>query len=98
MLIDVIPIVKRVCDLCNDQVTNENQSVTKSFILTDWGVICIKCWDSRILGYAEFAIVSVYVTSQRVEDEWIRRPLLFTSFSPDEPPRRGVVSNDGDES
>lgn len=84
MQVDIIPIIERACDLCNDRVTDENHTATKSFILTDWGVICIKCWDDRIKGHAEFEIVKVYVTSQKVEDEWIRRPLLFTGISPDE--------------
>ncbi len=65
MQIDVMPIVRRACDLCNDEVTDENHTATKSFILTDWGVICIKCWDDRIEGHAEFEIVDEGAEKQK---------------------------------
>ena len=54
--IESIPISTRVCDLCNDAVTDEEHVVTKSFILTDWGVICVECWDKRLVHPEEFLV------------------------------------------
>ena len=78
--IESIPISIRLCDLCNDGVTDEAHVVTKSFILTDWGVICVECWDKRLLHREEFIVVMVYIKAVIVDDKWIRRPLVFMSF------------------
>lgn len=80
--LDVIPVQMRVCDLCNDSVTDEGHTVVKSFVLTDWGAICIECWDHTIDHRAGFTVVRAYVKSTIVEDDWIRRPLAFLTFSP----------------
>jgi len=77
---DSIPIYTRVCDLCDDVVTDEEHIVTKSFILTGWGVICVECWDKRLVHREEFLVVMVYIKAQEICDEWIRRPLVFMNF------------------
>jgi hypothetical protein len=74
---DTIKLANRVCDLCDQTVTREDQCVTRSFVLTDWGAICLRCWDEEIRHHYDFEIVKVYVVSQRVEDEWITQPLAF---------------------
>jgi|GEM_PF-5859834 len=89
MQIDVVPISARLCDLCNGTVTSEDFVVVKSFVLTDWGVICIECWDSKISHHEEFEIIKLYAKSQTIEDEWVKCPLVFASFAPDEHPREG---------
>ena len=76
-----IAIAHRVCDLCTDSVTDGDHIVTKSFVLTDWGVICVECWDNRIRHYEEFGLIKFYAKSRKVGDEWIKRPLLFRSES-----------------
>ena len=78
--IESIPISTRVCDLCNDGVTDEEHVVTKSFILTDWGVICVECWDKRLVHREEFLVVMVYIKALKIHDRWIRRPLVVMSF------------------
>ena len=78
--IESIPISTRVCDLCNDGVTDEEHVVTKSFVLTDWGVICVECWDKRLVHREEFLVVMVYIKALKIDDKWIRRPLAFTGF------------------
>ena len=80
--IDLIPVHVRTCDLCNESVTDEGRNVIRSFVLTDWGAICIECWDNRIDHREDFKVVRSYVKSTIVEDEWIRRPLAFLTFSP----------------
>ncbi len=77
---EIIPISARVCDLCDDGVTTEEHFVTKSFILTDWGVICVECWDKRLVQHEEFFVVMVYIKSLKIDDKWIRRPLVFMGF------------------
>ena len=77
--IESIPISTRVCDLCNDGVTDEDHVVTKSFILTDWGVICVECWDKRLVHREEFIVVMLYVKALKIDDMWIRRPLVLMS-------------------
>ena len=79
--LEAIPIQERICDLCNDPVTNEDHTVVRSFLLADWGVICIECWDHRIGYRAGFKVVRAYVKSTIVEDAWVRRPLSFLTFS-----------------
>ncbi len=79
---EVIEICERACDLCDDKVTDEDYTVTKSFALTDWGVVCIQCWDNKIQHHEEFQILNIYVKSQKVDDEWIRRPLVLTNWPP----------------
>src|SRR5439155_10753090 len=74
-----IPINTRVCDLCDDGVTDEKRIVTKSFILTDWGVICVECWDKRLVHREEFIVVMLYVKALKIDDMWIRRPLVLMS-------------------
>ncbi len=81
--VELIPISNRVCDLCCETVTAEDQSVTNSFVLTDWGVVCIECWDNKVERFEEFKVVQIYLKATRVEDEWVRKPLLFSSASPD---------------
>ena len=78
--VESIPISTRVCDLCNDGVTDEEHVVTKSFILTDWGVVCVECWDKRLERREEFIVVTVYIKAVKIDDKWISRPLVFTSF------------------
>ena len=76
---EVFKLSNRVCDLCDQTVTSEDHRVTRSFVLTDWGVICVRCWDDRIKHHSEFDIVKVYLLTQRVDDEWITQPLVFAS-------------------
>jgi hypothetical protein len=61
-------------------VTDEEDVVTKSFILTDWGVICVECWDQRLVHREEFIVVMVYIKAVLIDDKWVRRPLVFMSF------------------
>jgi hypothetical protein len=75
--VQVIPISARLCDLCNDGVTDEEHIATKSFILTDWGVICLECWDRRLVHREEFVVEMVYIKAWKIDDEWVRRPLVF---------------------
>lgn len=75
-----IPIDNRLCDLCNSCVTDCDYVVTKSFVLTDWGVICIACWDGRLVHHREFLVEKVYIKSMKVEDPWVKRPLVFTTI------------------
>ncbi len=75
-----IPIDNRVCDLCNSCVTDSHCVVTKSFVLTDWGVICVACWDGRLVHHREFIVEKVYIKSKRVEDAWVKRPLVITTI------------------
>ena len=82
--LDIIPVDERVCDLCNQSVTDRNRRVISSFILTDWGVICVECWDNRVERFDEFGIVQTYLKSTKVLDEWVGRPLVFLSGSVDE--------------
>ena len=84
--IEVIPISNRACDLCNDNVTTEEHKVTKSFVLTDWGVICIRCWDDRIEHHGDFDIIKIYIAAQRVDDAWITRPLILSGPAPGRAP------------
>ena len=74
-----IPIYTRVCDLCDDVVTDGEHIVTKSFILTDWGVICVECWDEGLVHRGEFLVVMVYIKAMKIRDKWIRRPIVFMS-------------------
>jgi len=78
--IESILVSRRVCDLCDDGVTDEEHLVTKSFILTDWGVICVECWDKRLVHREEFLVVMVYIKALKIHDRWIRRPLVVMSF------------------
>jgi hypothetical protein len=78
--VEVIPISERMCDLCNDGVTNEEHVVTKSFLLTDGGVICFQCWDERLTHPTGLRVEKIYVMSQKIDDEWVKRPLVFMSF------------------
>lgn len=73
---EAIHIWERLCDLCGDKVT-EGNTATKSFVLTDWGVICVECWDDKIERHEDFDIVHVYATSQYISDDWIRMPMIF---------------------
>jgi len=84
-----IAIAHRVCDLCSDSVTSSDHVVTKSFILMDWGVICVECWDNRIGHYEEFSLIKIYPKSLRVEDKWIEIPLVFVSESERNPKAKG---------
>ena len=77
--LDLIPIDTRAFDLCNDSVTDEGRKVVKSFVLTDWGAICIECWDHRIGNSASFKVVRAYIKSTTVDDNWIKHPLVFLS-------------------
>ncbi len=74
---DIIPLAERACDLCSRTVVAEDHSVVASFVLTDWGVICIVCWDHRIERHEEFRILKVYIVSQTVGDEWITHQLVL---------------------
>ena len=82
---DAIPVGDRACDLCNKTVAAEDRSVIGSFVLTDWGVICIECWDHRIGHHEEFRILKIYIVSQTVEDEWITHPLVLEMTTPRTP-------------
>ncbi|OLE76352.1 hypothetical protein AUG19_03145 [archaeon 13_1_20CM_2_54_9] len=75
-----IPINTRVCDLCDDGVTDEKHIVTKSFVLTDWGVICVECWDKRLVHPEEFLVMMVYIKALKIDDKWIRCPLVFINL------------------
>ncbi len=75
--LDLIPLETRACDLCNDTITDEGRKVVKSFVLTDWGTICIECWDRRISHGASFEVVRAYIKSMIIDDDWIKRPLVF---------------------
>jgi hypothetical protein len=75
---DTIKVGNRVCDLCDQAVTREDHGVTRSFVLTDWGVICLRCWDEEIRHHCDFEVVKVYIVSQTVKDEWITHPLVFS--------------------
>jgi len=86
--VEIIPISSRLCDLCGDPVTAEDHSVTKTFVLTDWGVICVQCWEYRFRHPEEFRIFKIYAKSTKVEDEWVRIPLVFSSDAPEEEPTR----------
>lgn len=74
---EFIPIVSRACDICNARVTDDKHTACKSFVLTDWGVICFECWDNRITYHRDFELVESYVKSQKIEDDWIRRPIVI---------------------
>ena len=80
--LEVVPVSTRVCDLCNHPVADGQLVVTTSFALTDWGVLCIECWDSRITHHEEFEVVRVYIKSQQIREAWARRPLVFVGFPP----------------
>ena len=71
-------LTNRVCDFCDQPVTSEDHRVIRSFVLTDWGVICLQCWDQEIKHHCDFEVVRVYIVSERVTDEWITRPIVFT--------------------
>jgi len=75
--IDLIPLETRACDLCNDSIIDEGRKVVKSFVLTDWGAICIECWDHRISASGSFRVVRAYIKSMIIDDDWIKRPLVF---------------------
>ena len=75
-------LANRVCDLCDKAVTREDHSVTRSFVLSDWGVICLRCWDEEIKRHCDFEVVKVYIVSQRVKDDWIAQPVVFTRLDP----------------
>ncbi len=79
MRISIIPIETRMCDLCGVIVTDEDHTALRSFVLSRWGVICIGCWDDRIIKHADFDIIEIYAKSQRIEEPWIRRPMAFCS-------------------
>lgn len=78
--VEIIPMDTRACDLCNDKVTDEVNLVTKSFVLTDWGVICVECWDKGLVHREEFLVEKVYIKSMKIQDEWVTRPLVFTDL------------------
>ncbi len=78
--VQTIPIDNRLCDLCNSCVTDCDHVVTKSFVLTDWGVICITCWDVRLVHHREFLVEKIYIKSMKVEDPWVKRPLVFRTI------------------
>ncbi len=78
--VQTIPIDNRLCDLCNSCVTDCDYVVTKSFVLTDWGVICIACWDGRLLDRREFHVEKVYIKSVKVEDPWVKRSLVLMTI------------------
>ena len=80
---EVIHVANRVCDLCDQPVTSTDHEVTRSFVLTDWGVICIRCWDDKIEYHRDFEVVKIYIPSQRVDDDWISRPIGFVCLDPD---------------
>jgi len=74
--IAIIPIAERVCDLCNDTVTDERHSVVKPFLLTDWGVVCRECW-SKFKHPEEFQIIKAYEKAETVTDRWIQQPMVM---------------------
>jgi len=80
--VDEVLLSARVCDLCNDSVTDEGRKVVKSFVLTDWGAICINCWADKVSHPEEFKVVRAYAKGTVVEDEWVERPLVFFTLSP----------------
>src|SRR5437867_482696 len=81
--LDMIPIDERVCDLCNQSVTDWSHTVIRSFVLTDWGAICVDCWDNRIERFDEIRIMQIYLKSTEVRDEWVGRPLIYLSRASD---------------
>lgn len=91
-MLDFIPILNRVCDLCNAVVTDRKDVALRSFVLTSWGVICLACWDERIIRHADFEIVKTYAKSQRVEDPWIRSPMVL--YFPHDARKREAASTD----
>jgi len=74
---DVTPITERVCDFCNERIADENHTAVKSFVLTDWGAICIECWDYKVKHYEEFQIVRTYAKSENITDGWVRQPMVI---------------------
>ncbi len=78
--LDIIPVFERVCDLCNRRVADDQLLVTKSFVLTDWGTICLACWDERIEHPEQFRVARAYIKSERLEADWAVRPLVFVSL------------------
>lgn len=78
--VDLLPVSTRVCDMCNDPVADENRTVVKSFVLSDWGTICIECWDHRIEHHEEFGVIRPYLKSSVAQDEWTKRPLVFSAI------------------
>lgn len=77
---DTIEVTTRLCDLCDQTVAGEDHSVSRSFVLTDWGVFCLRCWDEEIERHRDFEIVKVYIVSQTVDDEWITQPTIVASL------------------
>lgn len=57
----IIPVRERVCDFRNELLTDSENQTVASFVITDAGVICIKCWDSKVKYPNEFAIYNKYV-------------------------------------
>ena len=78
--LDLIEIDTRVCDLCNARVTDQEHVVTNSFVLTDWGLICIECWDDRLTHHNEWRVERIYIKAMKIDDEWVRRPFVFMGF------------------
>ena len=74
-VMEVIPIAERLCDFCNDVLTDESHTVLKSFVLTDWGVICFECWDNKIKHYEEFEIIRTYAKENAKPLEQSRRSI-----------------------
>jgi len=74
--ITIIPIPERLCDFCNDQLTNENNQVLRDFVLTDYGAICHQCWHG-VEHKEEFQIFREYRESETIIDEWIHQPMVM---------------------
>ncbi len=74
---EIIAIGERLCDFCNDALTSESHTVSKSFILTDWGAICIQCWDTKVVHHRDFHVLGIYAKSWKLEDAWVKQPILI---------------------
>ncbi len=81
--IEIIPVVERVCDLCNRTVSNRQLVVTRSFVLTDWGVLCTDCWDTKIVHHKQFRVARVYIKAEQIKDSWARLPLVLAEVASD---------------
>ena len=75
-----VPVAERVCELCNDKISDKTFKVVKSFLLTDHGPICFECWDSEVSDYEQFEIFKLYAKAKVIEDNWEARMICVLQF------------------
>lgn len=76
---EFIPKDVLLCDICNDQVVNEEGEVIRDFVWTDYGLICSERFEQ--IDDGEFAVIDEFKEGDRIpRSHQLFRPMEIISF------------------